>query len=145
MRILAVAAIFLLVFAGSSDAQSVSVRNLTPPGAFEVVSEGGEVSLSSRVQVQSLFNGVWQNEDTDVQLVRSCNPPQIPACVTLHDGERLQPPPWNGRSCGSQCSATCRINMMLPPGTFRFSVALCSGGESIVGPAFEMLPPVRKH
>jgi len=53
----ATAAAFLLLIAGSSHAQNVSVRNLTKPGAFEVVSEGGEVSLSSRVQVQLFSNG----------------------------------------------------------------------------------------
>ena len=143
MKIFAVAA-FLLV-AGSTYAQSVSVRNLTPPGAFEVVSEGGEVSLSPRVQVQRLFNGAWHNADTDVQLACSSYDLQTPACVTLRDGEHLRPPPWNGSSCASQaeCPTGCRGNIFLPPGTFRFVVTLCSGGKSFAGPAFDMEDPDR--
>jgi hypothetical protein len=139
MKIFVTAAAFLLV-AGGAYAQSVSVRNLTPPGTFEVVNEGSEVSLSSRVQVQRLFNGAWQNEPTDLHLVRSCDSPQVPACVTLRRSERLRPPPWNGLSCASQCAESCRANIMLPPGTFRFLVASCSGDWSIVGPAFNMEP-----
>jgi len=137
MKIFVVAIAFLLV-AGNSYAHGVSVRNLTIPGAFEVVNKGGEVSLSSHVQVQRLFNGTWQNEGTDVRLVRSCNSSQIPDCITLHRGERLRPPPWNGLSCASQCAADCRGNWMSPPGTFRFLVISCSGGKSFAGPAFYM-------
>jgi hypothetical protein len=139
MKTFVLAVAFLLV-AGSSHAQSVSVNNRTPPGAFEVVSKGGEVSLSSHVQVQRLFDGTWQNV-ADVQLMRSCNQSQIPACVTLGNGEHLQPPPWNGYTCASQCPSGCRANILLPPGTFRFVVTLCSGGENIAGPAFNMEAP----
>jgi len=57
MKIFAATAAAFLLIAGSTHAQNVSIRNLTPPGAFEVVSEGGEVSLSSRVQVQLFSNG----------------------------------------------------------------------------------------
>ena len=141
MKIFVVAATTFLLITAGSHAQSVSVRNLTPPGAFEVVNEsGGEVSLSSRVQVHSHYKGAWQNEEADLHLVHSCDldPLQIPACVTLHAGEHLRPPPWNGFSCSSQCPSSCRGNIVLPPGTFRFVVAPCSGGDSIVGPAFEM-------
>ncbi|MDR2207439.1 MAG: hypothetical protein LBE22_00470 [Azoarcus sp.] len=135
MKIFAAAVAFLLVV-GSAHAQSVSVRNLTPPGAFEVVNEGAqEVSLSSRVQVQRLFNGAWQNEITDMQLVLSNNPP---ACITLRGGEHLRPPPWNGHDCASQGLGSCRATWMLPPGTFRFLVASCSGDWSVAGPAFNM-------
>jgi len=136
----ATAAAFMLLIAGSTHAQNVSVRNLPPPGAFEVVSEGGEVSLSSRVEVQLFSNGTW-GKVAHVQLMRDCNSPPIPACVTLHDGEHLQPPPWSGYTCGSQCSEGCRANIVLPPGMFRFVVALCSSGESIAGPAFDMEEP----
>jgi len=142
----ATAAAFMLLIAGSTHAQNVSVRNLMPPGAFEVVSEGGEVSLSSRVQVQRFYNGAWQDEGTDMQFVCSYIPSELPACITLRDGEHLRPPPWNGLSCGSQskCGAVCRGNAMSLPGTFRFVVTLCSGGKSFAGPAFYMEEGPRK-
>jgi|GEM_PF-1442000 len=143
MKIFAIAVTFLLVV-GNAHAQNVSVHNLTPPGSFEVVNEGGEISLLSRVQVQRLFNGAWHNESTDVRLVRSCDSSQIPNCITLHSGERLQPPPWNGYSCSSQCSASCRANVVSPPGTFRFLVTSCSGDWSIAGPAFDMSEPLNE-
>jgi len=148
MKIFAAAAAAFLLVAGSSHAQSqsVSVRNLAPPGAFEVVSEGGEASLLPHVQVQHLVNGVWHNDPTDVQLMCSYIPSELPDCITLHDGEHLRPPPWNGYSCGSQseCGAGCRGNIFLPPGTFRFAVTLCSGGKSFAGPAFYMEEEPRK-
>ena len=140
MKIFAIAAAFLLV-AEAAHAQSVRVRNLASPGAFEVVNEGGEVSLSSRVQVQGLYKGAWINMGGDVRLVRSCDIPQIPDCITLHRGERLQPPPWNGLSCSSQCLEKCRANSSAPPGTFRFVVVSCSGDKSFTGPAFYMEKP----
>ncbi|MDR2880375.1 MAG: hypothetical protein LBV29_00520, partial [Azoarcus sp.] len=65
MKSIAVSIAFLLI-AGCVHAQSVSVRNLPPPGAFEVVNEGTEVSLSSHVQVQKLLDGVWHNVGWDV-------------------------------------------------------------------------------
>jgi len=138
MKIFAVAvvvAVAFLLVTGSSYAQSVNVRNLTPPGAFEVVNEGYEVLLSSRVQVQRLVNGAWQDEITDMQLVLSSNPP---ACITLRDSEHLRPPPWNGRDCASQGLGGCRATRILPPGTFRFVITSCSGDWSVAGPAFNM-------
>ncbi len=144
MKFFGVTAAAFLLIAGSSHAQSVSIRNLPPPGAFEVVSEGDEVSLSSRVQVQRLINGAWQNEPSDIRLVQYCIPPQVPPCVTLHDGEHLRPPPWNGLTCASQCPTGCRANITLPPGTFRFVVTLCSGDKSFAGPAFYMEEEPRK-
>ena len=137
MKIFAIAAAFLLV-TEAAHAQSVSVRNLVPPGTFEVVNEGGNVSLSSKVQVQHLYKGAWYNVGWNVRLVRSCDIPQIPDCITLHRGERLQPLPWNGYSCSSQCSESCRANTIYPPGTFRFVVTSCSGDKSFAGPAFYM-------
>ena len=140
MKTFAAAAAFLLVTA-SALAQSVSVRNLSDPGAFEVVNEGGtEVSLSSFMQVQRLVNRAWKNEFTDMRLVCASYPPP-PTCITLRSGERLRPPPWNGTSCvaqsHSQCAPRCGGgNVPLPPGTFRFVVASCLGGESFAGPAF---------
>jgi len=144
MKIFAVAAIaafFLTV--GSSHAQSVSVHNLPLPGAFEVVNEGGEVSLSSHVQVERLVNGEWRDVGTEMQLVCSDDLFQVPACITLRAGQRFRPPPWNGSTCGSQseCHAICRGNIFLPPGTFRFVVTLCAGGKSFAGPAFDMEDP----
>jgi len=140
MKIFAIIAAFLLVV-GSAHAQGVSVRNTTSPGAFEIVNEGGEVSLSSNVQVQRLDNGVWQNEYTDVQLSCSSDSPKIPNCITLRSGEHVRPLPWNGLSCGSNCASGCRANSLLTPGTFRFVVVLCSGEESFAGPAFYMERP----
>ena len=146
MKIFAATAAAFLLAAGSTHAQNVSIRNLTPPGAFEVVNEGGEVSLSSRVQVERLVNGAWRNEGTDMELVCTYDPLKIPTCVTLRDGEHLRPLPWNGNSCGSQsqCAAICRGNATLPPGTFRFVVTLCSGDKSFAGPAFYMEEEPRK-
>ena len=142
MKIFAILAAFLLV-AGGAHAQSVSVYNTTPPGAFEVVNEGSEVSLSSHVQVQRLVNGAWQNEHTDLQLSRACDSPQVLDCITLHSGEHVRSQQWSGWSCGNNCSPGCRANSLLTPGTFRFVVVLCSGEESFAGPTFYMERPPR--
>jgi hypothetical protein len=127
-----------LAGAAGAKAQNVTVRNISPPGAFEIVNEGDEISLSTKVQVQRLQGGRWENEVTDLQLVRACNVPAPSDCITLKAREVLQPPAWNGLACASQCAAGCRGNMSLPPGTFRFVIAACSGSASVVGPPFDM-------
>ncbi len=139
----AISAAFLLA-SGSAHAQSVSVHNLAQPGAFEVVNEGGEVSLSSSVQVQRFLNGTW-DKAVDVHFMCPDDLFQVPACVTLRAGQRFRPPPWSGSTCSSQlqCGVGCRGNMFLPPGTFRFVVTLCSGDKSFAGPAFDMEDPYK--
>jgi hypothetical protein len=139
IRILAATLIAGIALAApEAAAQAISLRNLPQPGAFEVVNGGAEASLSTKVQVQRLFEGRWENEVTDLELVRTCNPPKTLDCITLGPGETLRPPPWNGLACASQCAASCRGNMSLPPGTFRFGISACSGDTSIYGPPFDM-------
>ena len=142
IKILSVTLIAGIVLAApEATAQSISLRNLPQAGAFEVVNGGAEASLSSKVQVQRLTEGRWENEVTDLELVRTCNAPTTSDCITLNPGETLRPPPWNGLSCASQCAASCRGNMSLPPGTFRFVISACSGDSTIYGPPFDMAAP----
>ena len=137
-RYTAIAAAAACLCAAAAAAQSVAVRNLLPAGAFEVANSGPETSLETKMRVQRWTNGAWSDEASDLQLVRACNPPAPAACITIKAGETLRPPHWNGLSCGSQCAAACRGNMMLPPGTFRFVVSACTGGSEVVGQAFDM-------
>ena len=122
-------------------ADTLSIRNLRPPGAFEVENRGPTVTLARPVQVQRELSSGWSDEVTDLELRPNCAQPATGACIPIAGGATLRPPPWNGLTCASQCPAGCRANIHLGPGRFRFVLSSCQSGEKFYGPAFDLPPP----
>lgn len=120
------------------DEASVVVRNLSLPGAFEVENRGPDTELAVSVTIQRDLKGEWSNEVTDLTLVQRCGQSPPAGRVILPHDAKLRPVRWNGLTCGSQCSATCRANLYLGPGRFRFVVSSYDGKHKFPGPAFEM-------
>lgn len=120
------------------DEASVLVRNLSPPGAFEVENRGPDIELARTVTIQRDLKGEWSDESTDLALVEKCEKSPLNGRVLLPHGATLRPVLWNGMSCGSQCAATCRANLYLGPGRFRFVVSSYDGKHNFTGPTFEM-------
>jgi len=127
----------------AADDASVVVRNLSLPGAFEVENRGPDIELAWAVTVQRQLkgrelNGQWSDEVTDLTLSEKCEASPRAGCVPLPRGAKRAPVRWNGLTCGSQCAATCRANIYLGPGRFRFVVSSCDGKRKFFGAAFEM-------
>src|ERR1700722_11296986 len=99
---------------------SVVVRNLAVPGAFEIENLGPAIELAPAVTIQRDSKGEWKDEVTDLKLAEKCGERAPAGCVPLAHGAKLRPLRWNGLTCGSQCAATCRANVYLGPGRFRF-------------------------
>ncbi|MCL2715378.1 MAG: hypothetical protein FWD68_12520 [Alphaproteobacteria bacterium] len=143
MKRLAIVALLFSFFTPACRTQTISIFNYDP-GAFAVLAHGGDVSLSSNVDVQQLIDGRWRHVDNVKLLTCSkSNHERVQRleerCITLRDGETLVPPPWTGDQCEPQCILWCHIGDKLPPGTFRFVVTLCHGIDTTAGPPFEML------
>jgi hypothetical protein len=117
---------------------SVVVRNLSLPGEFEVENRGPDIELAWAVTIQRDLKGEWSNEVTDLTLIGKCGQSLPAGCAPLLQGAKIRPVRWNGLTCGSQCAATCRANVYLGPGRFRFVVSSCDGKHKFPGPAFEM-------
>jgi hypothetical protein len=122
----------------AADDAPVVVRNLAMPGAFEVENRGPDIELAWAVNVQRQLKGQWSDEVTDLALSEKCEARPLAGCVPLPHGAKLAPVRWNGLTCGSQCAATCRANVYLGPGRFRFVVSSCDGKRKFFGAAFEM-------
>jgi hypothetical protein len=120
------------------DESSVVVRNLSQPGAFEIENRGADIQLAWPVTIQRYAKGQWTDEVADVTVADKCGQKPQGGCVPLPHGAKLRPVRWNGLNCGSQCAATCRANVYLGPGRFRFVVSACDGKRKFPGPAFEM-------
>jgi len=118
--------------------ETVVVRNLDIPGAFEVENRGPALELASRVVVQKLEGGAWTDRATDLILAETCDWNPKPGCRTVERGAKLRPPRWNGLVCSGQCPLGCRANLYLGPGQFRFVVTSCDRKQRFFGPAFIM-------
>jgi len=120
------------------DEASVVVRNLSLPGAFEVENRGPDIELASAVTIQRNLKGEWIDQVTDLTLVEKCGQTASGGCSPLSQGAKIRPVRWNGLTCGSQCAATCRANLYLGPGRFRFVLSSCDRKRKFPGAAFEM-------
>jgi hypothetical protein len=125
------------------DEASVVVRNLSLPGAFEIENRGPDIELAWAVTIQRELKGEWSDHATDLTLIEKCGQSPPSGCVPLPHGAKLRPARWNGLTCGSQCAATCRANLYLGPGRFRFVVTSCDGKRKFRGPAFELPSQVK--
>ena len=135
------ALVLAATMAGAAQAEPagnpLAIRNLPPPGAFEVLNSGPDLRLGAKVRVERLWRGVWTKLVADVKLVAVCGQENPAPCIGLPSGATLRPPPWNGFSCGSQCPASCRANVLAGPGTYRFGVEICGAGEVVFGAPFQ--------
>jgi hypothetical protein len=121
-----------------SSPLQVTIRNGSVPGAFIVESSGPDVELSWMVGVERFVDGKWVVEPVRITLQETCAQ-TMGACLKLARGSHVQPKPWTGLSCASQCRANCRGNVWAGPGQFRFSVRSCDGKWRVHGPPF-LLP-----
>jgi|HubBroStandDraft_1064217.scaffolds.fasta_scaffold608663_2 hypothetical protein len=121
----------------AADAPIV-IRNLSLPGAFEIENRGPDIELAGAISVQRQLKGQWGDEVTDLMPGEKCEANPRTGCVPLPRGAKLRPVRWNGLTCGSQCPATCRANLYLGPGRFRFVASSCDGKRKFFGAAFEM-------
>jgi hypothetical protein len=145
--ILAAFAGAILAAAAVQPAQdpAVEVKLSDGFGAFQVVNHGPPISLSSSVEVEQQVNGLWKNARvTNLYLISKCASVSVPKCVPLATGATLQPVPWRGSYCYSQCPVSCDLDGPLPPGTYRFVVATCDGKHHFASPPFEKKPSVEK-
>jgi hypothetical protein len=121
----------------------VAITNLAP-GEIEIES-AGPVQLAAAAQLERQADGGWtplQHLDVDqgYRLVERCGGAAPPSCVDLAPGATLHPVPFQGFDCAAQCNASCRANVWLGPGTFRFVLRTCAGAV-IPGPPFDLPGP----
>ena len=144
-----VSALLIAASCGNSTGQRVAdpaaesrdgivVRNLDRAGAFEVRNSGPDTELALEVTVQQQQNAEWSDAVTDLTLIEKCGETPAGNHVLLRHGATLRPAPWNGLSCGSQCPASCRANVYLGPGRFRFVVSTSGGRRRFYGPSFDL-------
>lgn len=137
LEIAAALCVVSLPSAWADPLSGVSVQNLETPGAFEVTNGGPKTELAFRVRLQRLHKGVWTDIVADVGLHSACETRQPTRCVELGAGQTLRPLAWTGFSCGGQCPASCRANILAAPGEYRFGVQACDGGAVVYGATFE--------
>jgi len=125
--------------APSRDNAAVILANLPSRGAFEVRNTGSTpVSLAREVILERQSGKSSTREAVSVALVDTCAAAPTDGCVMLSAAVILRPVPWNGFSCAPQCPGSCRANVYLGPGTFRFVAQTCDRTQRFVGPWFEL-------
>ena len=119
--------------------ETVVLRSLESPGAVEIENKGSAISLWSQMRLQRFENGEWHEEKgPDLVIFATCEWNRPPGCQPVEHGAKVRPVPWNGLSCGGQCGASCRANVFLGPGQFRFVASSCDQKHRFYGPAFTM-------
>jgi hypothetical protein len=122
----------------------VVVTNLATPGGVSIANTSKQdVQLARDLVVERQAAGKWERVEVALALSSTCEKPSTETCPTLAAGATLRPVRWNGFTCAPQCPGSCRANVYLGPGTFRFVVSTCDRAQRFVGPAFE-LPAERK-
>jgi hypothetical protein len=128
----------------AQGAPDVQVRNLNAPGAASVTNHGPDIALSRKVTVEQHVGASWTATDADVRLIAACGDLETKNDHMLRKGETLILLPWNGWTCGGQCAGSCRANVYLGPGEFRFVVVSASGKQRFAGPAFMLGPEAER-
>lgn len=116
----------------------VVVKNLSQPGAVSVTNHGPDLALRRAVLVEKHESGSWAATDADVRLITSCDEVEKGKSRVLKQGETLLVKSWNGWSCNGQCPRSCRANLYLGPGEFRFVVLSEDGKKRFEGAAFSL-------
>jgi len=119
----------------------VAIKNIEPPGAFEIANLGPMVELAWAVAVEQAVGEEWRPIVVEqFELVEQCGEIKSSPCRRLGERAVIRPVPWTGYSCTSQCNTACRANVYYGPGRFRFVIRDCTGQWRVEGPPFE-LPP----
>ena len=130
------AAILSTAAADATDVQILLGPNF---GDFSVINYGDTVSLRSRVEVQQLVAGAWQDRGVQrLYILASCPPDfkPLPACRPIGRNETVVAIPWTGFVCHSQCQAMCAGEGKAWPGTYRYVIRSCDGKQSIASATF---------
>ena len=143
-RYQALIAIFLLFsFVGISlythaQARSSIMLELGPHfGELVVANHGPTVLLHSTVVIEQKVDGQWQKIPvSNLELREACLPSPSPKCIKLRVNTTFHPVPWTGNFCSSQCPASCRLDGLVPPGTYRFVITSCYGEQVYLSPPF---------
>jgi hypothetical protein len=122
----------------AASAPGVEIELSGKFGEFRLVNRGAAIQLNSAVNVQQQVNGKWEDLPvTNLYLIPSCTRSPVPECVLLAAKSSLQPVPWSGNYCSSQCMANCNLDGPVSPGVYRYVVTSCDHERQIFSVAFE--------
>jgi hypothetical protein len=131
-------AAFLMPAAQPAGDGAVEVQLLGNFGAFQVVNHGAAIQLGSLVKVEAKVHGEWKDSlVANLYLIPKCASGAAPKCLSLAAGQTLQPVPWRGNYCYSQCPEPCDLDGPVPPGSYRFVVSTCDRKRQFVSAPFE--------
>jgi hypothetical protein len=124
---------------GSSPAGgAVEVQLPGTFGTFQLVNHGESTQLDSAVRVETKVDGEWKDSNVaNLYLIAKCRSGAPAKCVTLAAGQTLQPMPWRGNYCSSQCPVPCDLDGPVPKGIYRFVVSACDRKRQFVSAALE--------
>ena len=123
---------------GGAETVAVVVTNGSVAGAFSVTNNGAEIRLNRRVIVEQRAAEQWTATEADVRLISSCDEYEAQSPRLLQAGQSIAVVAWSGMSCGGQCPASCRANVYLGPGEFRFVVLSEDEAQRFEGPPFQL-------
>jgi hypothetical protein len=113
-------------------------------GEFRLVNHGAAIRLEASVKVQQKIGAAWQDAPvTNLYLTPACTSDPVPDCVSLAAGTSLQPVPWSGNYCSSQCMANCNLDGPVPPGIYRYVVTSCDRKQRFLSSPFEKKPAAK--
>jgi hypothetical protein len=135
----------VLLAAAATSGGGVAIELPGKFGEFRLVNRGPAIELSRVVKVQQRVGGEWRDTPvTNLYLTPSCAS-HVPECVSLGAKASLQPVPWSGNYCSSQCPANCNLDGPVPPGIYRYVATSCDRKHRMVSGAFEKKPPEAKE
>lgn len=124
------------------------VKNLEKAGHFEVKNSGKTIKLNSMVVVEKQKDGEWKRLSDFEQVSSSYLDIRLNVgdgitykesrCIKIRKNETIRPAAWTGYSCTAQAFKSCRGNVYLGPGKFRFVLKSCSGKNEYFGDEFEL-------
>jgi hypothetical protein len=120
----------------ADPAPPVTITNVSV-GKFSIEATKSPVKLQVVADIQGLRDGKWQSMPVDAgrgyRLLSGCGDIKD-TCITV--ATKIEPVPWTGMSCSSQCNKTCDKNAPLAAGDYRLVVKTCDDGKPIAGPSF---------
>ncbi len=109
-----------------------------------IVNDSGHtLSIERGVSVEKMADFHWMPQ-TVIEAVADCR--QYDATHDWHAAVRIEADavlklaPFDGKSCGGQCSESCLANSTLGPGTYRVAV-MTREGKRAESPSFKLPPP----
>jgi hypothetical protein len=113
------------------------------PGVFTLEAKS-PIKVRVLASIESLRDNKWSDVSgsfdlgAGYRLVAKCETrrPVKPAAKDCIEITHLEPVPWSGMSCSSQCNGTCDKNGPLPAGDYRLVVTSCDGATTFTGEAF---------